>query len=232
MATDTMRRTPGSRPRPSGPRGLCPAQGRSGGRRSPQERGGSCGVVPPASRVTAPRHTRPVTGPVTGRAPRPRVRSPRMPFILLLVGLLGGALVCLLVISTTLAQGAFRDHQPAGAERQPGPPGADPHQRGRAGGEPGRDRGRSQAARHAAEPPPGLHRPQNREDRHRQAVQRRGRDQRSRVHSVTPQDPTRRPQTNRRDDRRPPGACRGAATPQVSRPGPMVCGTGPDPSGP
>ncbi len=71
-------------------------------------RGGLGGIVPPASRVTAPRHTRPVTGPVTGRAPRPRVRSPRMPFILLLVGLLGGALVCLLVISTTLAQGAFR----------------------------------------------------------------------------------------------------------------------------
>ena len=37
-----------------------------------------------------------------------RTRSPRMPFILLLVGLLGGALVSLLVISTTLAQGAFR----------------------------------------------------------------------------------------------------------------------------
>jgi Na+-transporting NADH:ubiquinone oxidoreductase subunit NqrC len=31
-----------------------------------------------------------------------------MPFILLLVGLLGGALVSLLVISTTLAQGAFQ----------------------------------------------------------------------------------------------------------------------------
>jgi hypothetical protein len=31
-----------------------------------------------------------------------------MPFILLLVGLLGGALVSLLVISTTLAQGSFR----------------------------------------------------------------------------------------------------------------------------
>ena len=30
-----------------------------------------------------------------------------MPFILLLVGLLGGALVSLLVISTTLAQGSF-----------------------------------------------------------------------------------------------------------------------------
>jgi len=31
-----------------------------------------------------------------------------MPFILLLVGLLGGALVSLLVISTTLAQGSFQ----------------------------------------------------------------------------------------------------------------------------
>ena len=31
-----------------------------------------------------------------------------MPFILLLVGLLGGALISLLVISTTLAQGSFR----------------------------------------------------------------------------------------------------------------------------
>jgi len=49
----------------------------------------------------------PVIGPVIGRA-KSRARSPRMPFILLLVGLLGGALVCLLVISTTLAQGAFR----------------------------------------------------------------------------------------------------------------------------
>ena len=31
-----------------------------------------------------------------------------MPFILLLVGLLGGALISLLVISTTLAQGSFK----------------------------------------------------------------------------------------------------------------------------
>ena len=35
-------------------------------------------------------------------------RHPRAPFILLLVGLLGGALVTLLVISTTLAEGSFR----------------------------------------------------------------------------------------------------------------------------
>jgi len=65
--------------------------------------------------ITAPRHTRPVTGTGPGARPatrtagsRPRARAPRMPFILLLVGLLGGALVSLLVISTTLAQGSFR----------------------------------------------------------------------------------------------------------------------------
>jgi hypothetical protein len=110
MATDTMRRTAGS-PRQA------PGRPASPGR-----------PVPRTGPVTAPRHTRPVTGPVTGpvmdpvmdpvkgpvmgpvmgRATRPRARSPRTPFILLLVGLLGGALVCLLVISTTLAQGTFR----------------------------------------------------------------------------------------------------------------------------
>ena len=57
----------------------------------------------------APRHTRPMPSPGTRPAgPRARSRAPRMPFILLLVGLLGGALVSLLVISTTLAQGSFR----------------------------------------------------------------------------------------------------------------------------
>jgi|SRR5271166_3302793 len=103
MATDTMRRTAGS-PRPGGPEALAPP-GESGGKVPPRSRGGQGGIVPPASRVTAPRHTRPVTGPA---ATRPRARSPRMPFILLLVGLLGGAIISLLVISTTLAQGAFR----------------------------------------------------------------------------------------------------------------------------
>jgi hypothetical protein len=107
MATDTMRRTPGS-PRQAPGRGSpqqAPVRGatRTGPVRAP---------VPGASTVTAPRHTRPVTAPRTGPAraggPGPRARSPRMPFILLLVGLLGGALVSLLVISTTLAQGTFR----------------------------------------------------------------------------------------------------------------------------
>ena len=89
MATDTISRTPASRqqaPRRADPR---------------------------TRPVTAPRHTRPVSAPETRpaprtAAPRSRSRAPRMPFILLLVGLLGGALVSLLMISTTLAQGSFR----------------------------------------------------------------------------------------------------------------------------
>src|SRR5689334_21721407 len=89
MATDTIRRPPA-------PSRQVPGRG-----------------TPPANRVTAPRHTRPVTAPRTRPAPRParpraRSRAPRMPFILLLVGLLRGALVSPLVISTTLPQGSFR----------------------------------------------------------------------------------------------------------------------------
>ncbi len=83
MATDTMRRTPGS-------------------------------LAPPRPRprpVGSPRHTRPVAGGATRAAPgrrQTRRRAPRTPFVLLLVGLLGGAMISLLVISTTLAQGSFQ----------------------------------------------------------------------------------------------------------------------------
>lgn len=50
----------------------------------------------------------PAAAPVPQRAAaRPRVRS-RTPFVLLLIGLLGGGLVCLLLINTTLAQGSFQ----------------------------------------------------------------------------------------------------------------------------
>jgi hypothetical protein len=45
--------------------------------------------------------------PQTGQTQHAR-QAQRMPFILLLVGLLGGALVSLLVISTTLDEGAYR----------------------------------------------------------------------------------------------------------------------------
>jgi hypothetical protein len=102
MATDTMPRT-------------------SGTRRQPPDR-----ATPPP--VTAPRHTRPstkpstrastspstrpstrpATRPATGPAAAGRRTRPRAPFILLLVGLLGGALISLLVISTTLAQGSYQ----------------------------------------------------------------------------------------------------------------------------
>ncbi len=117
MGTQTMPRSPGT-PRQAPPKGTAAAPGRP---------------RPGARPVTAPRHTRPVTrpatrpigttvpgtvtGPVTRPATRPAPRPaapgarrsrPRTPFILLLVGLLGGALVSLLVISTTLAQGAFQ----------------------------------------------------------------------------------------------------------------------------
>ena len=69
----------------------------------------------PAARPARPaaRPARPTTKPATRPAGRPatgrtRPRHPRAPFILLLVGLLGGALVSLLVISTTLAEGSYR----------------------------------------------------------------------------------------------------------------------------
>ena len=71
----------------------------------------------------------PVPGGGRGAAPVPlraavarqRVRS-RTPFVLLLIGLLGGGLVCLLLINTTLAQGSFQitamQHKNAGLAQQ------------------------------------------------------------------------------------------------------------------
>ena len=94
MATDTMPRTPRTVPG-RGP-ALRPGQAAAPRHTRPQPRPGTTGPGP-----------RPGTRPVP-RTARPRARTSRTPFILLLVGLLGGALVSLLVISTTLAQGAFR----------------------------------------------------------------------------------------------------------------------------
>jgi hypothetical protein len=59
----------------------------------------------PATRPAAKPATRPSARPATGRT---RARRPRAPFILLLVGLLGGAMISLLVISTTLAEGSYQ----------------------------------------------------------------------------------------------------------------------------
>ena len=122
MATYTTPRSPGT-PRQAPDHGAPPRRGTAPG-----------SAVPPArveprrgARPSAPRHTRPIADPGTrparpttrpaqpatrpaARPPvsRTRPRHPRAPFILLLVGLLGGALVCLLFISTTLAQGSYR----------------------------------------------------------------------------------------------------------------------------
>jgi len=77
-----------------------------------------------ASRAAPPKTAPPKSAPPIGPVPRatPRAASGaaspetadvggarrRMPFLLLIVGMLCGALVCLLVISTTLAAGSFR----------------------------------------------------------------------------------------------------------------------------
>ena len=119
------RGTPQGRGAPQG-RGTAQGRGTPPPREMPPGRPVRPGPKDPGARpVSAPRHTRPLTGPrtrpATKRAVKPaarpyvrpsaartRPRYPRAPFILLLVGLLGGALVSLLVISTTLAQGSYR----------------------------------------------------------------------------------------------------------------------------
>ena len=119
MATDTTPRTRRQAPGRDTPsrRGTSPRRDMPPGRVDPR-RTARPGVTDPKTRpFSAPRHTRPITGPTTRPTTRPasrpamgriRPRRPRAPFILLLVGLLGGALISLLVISTTLAEGSYR----------------------------------------------------------------------------------------------------------------------------
>jgi hypothetical protein len=118
-------------------RGTPPGRGLAPGRGAPPDRGAPPRTRPvgaprhtrpltglvtrpaaePAVRPAARPATRPATRPAAHPATRPparpqlaraRVRHPRAPFILLLVGLLGGALISLLVISTTLAEGSYQ----------------------------------------------------------------------------------------------------------------------------
>jgi len=99
--------------RPAEPQGLRPA-----GRPAPAAR--PAGRPGPAERPAArpgPARPGPARPPAAGLAPQPAAGGqaaaraqgrPRTPFVLLLVGLLGGGLVCLLLINTTLAQGSFQ----------------------------------------------------------------------------------------------------------------------------
>ena len=78
------------------------------------------GRTGPADRTATARPTRPARLAGPGRAARPEPRASRgqepgralpvarTPFILLVLGLLGGGLICLLVINTTLAAGSFQ----------------------------------------------------------------------------------------------------------------------------
>ena len=98
---------PGVRPRPA-PGSRPSAEPRPGARRRPaaQPAPGTGGI--PNVR-TAPR-PQPQPQPGASRGGSPAVAPPgthRLPFVLLLCGLLGGALVSALVISTTLAAGSF-----------------------------------------------------------------------------------------------------------------------------
>jgi hypothetical protein len=84
-------------------------------RPGPRPRTGAPWRVPPAERGTGPEQVA-ATGPQPAVTPARQARatgatlagSHRMPFVLLLCGLLGGALISALVISTTLAEGSFQ----------------------------------------------------------------------------------------------------------------------------
>jgi hypothetical protein len=129
------RRNPGQaapgdpRPRPGRPRrqgaaAVGPARpGRPAARAAvaaPPARTATTATAAPAARTAAGPATRPAALPAARTAPaRPagtaaqatgagRRPASRTPFILLVLGLLGGGLVCLLVINTTLAAGSFR----------------------------------------------------------------------------------------------------------------------------
>jgi cell division protein FtsB len=107
MATGLIGEKAGSQPR--GPRQL--QRSRPGQQRRP--RPGRAVQQPrpqPGDQpVPGARRPAPAAVPVPQRAAaaRQRIRS-RTPFVLLLIGLLGGGLVSLLLINTTLAQGSFQ----------------------------------------------------------------------------------------------------------------------------
>jgi len=97
-------------PRQPAPRGRPKASPRGyGGRVVPREQGDRS---PRATLLAPPRTPEPprTTAPprTEGSPPGDGARPGRMPFIILLCGLLAGALASLLVISTTLATGAYR----------------------------------------------------------------------------------------------------------------------------
>ena len=111
---------PPQRARPAGRPGLAErpvgrpeAAQRPAGRTGVTDRPGRPGVAERPGRPGVTERPRVTERPGPQRAAGTRATGasrgrPRTPFVLLLIGLLGGGLVCLLLINTTLAQGAFQ----------------------------------------------------------------------------------------------------------------------------
>lgn len=87
--TSTQTRTPTRRTSTGRPRRAAPDRPRSAAR----------GTYRPVTRVAR-----------TRSGARPSSHPPRMPFVFLIVGLLGGGLISLLLLNTVLAQDAFAAH--------------------------------------------------------------------------------------------------------------------------
>ena len=105
---------PGARPRPAAVPRSVPEQGRR--RRAPAAVPAQGDGLPRNAQAAPSAPPKPNVAAKPSAAPRPvPAKAPaqapagthRLPFVLLLCGLLGGALVSALVISTTLAEGAF-----------------------------------------------------------------------------------------------------------------------------
>ena len=91
----------GRRSRPARPGRGAPATSRAGGRTAYAPPPGSARQAAALSAGTLP-------GDVRAGAASAALHVPRTRFILLVLGMLGGGLVCLLVINTTLAAASFR----------------------------------------------------------------------------------------------------------------------------
>jgi cell division protein FtsB len=111
VVTETRRTRP-ARPRPG--KAAVPARGRTGVRPAPP-RTRPAGPPRPAGQPRPPAQPRPAGRP-RGRASSARrgpnaaaaARASRTPFVFLVVGLLGGGLLCLLLINTILDTGSYQ----------------------------------------------------------------------------------------------------------------------------
>ncbi|POM23997.1 Cell division protein FtsL [Actinomadura rubteroloni] len=105
----TTTRPPGARDeRPRGARGRAAAKARPAARTAARTRPATETRPEPRTEPRTDARTEARVEPRAERAARPtRGSAPRAPFVLLIIGLLGGALVSLLLLNTVLAEDAF-----------------------------------------------------------------------------------------------------------------------------